>query len=73
MRPNRASHACGIGPALAIVPVACPSFRYAPPVGAESVSVIVSLPSSTESRTTGTDTASAVTPGGNMSVPLVAA
>ena len=71
VRPNRASHACGIGSEFMIVPVASPS-RTRAPTAFESVSVSVSSVSSCASSSTVTFTVFSVSPGANVSVPLVA-
>ena len=71
VRPNRASHACGIGSEFAIVPVAVPSAIRAFDAF-ESVSVSVSPPSSCTSSRIGTETVVATSPGAKVSVPLVA-
>ena len=71
MRPNRASHASGIGSEFSIVPVASPP-QIRAPAAFESVSVSVSPVSSCASSSTGTFTVFAVSPGSKVSVPLVA-
>ena len=55
VRPKRTIHAFGIGSVLLMVPVAVASSMMAPEAF-DSVSVIVSLPSSWASSITGTDT-----------------
>ena len=72
VRPKRASHAAGIASVLSIVPVAVPSAisaRY----GAESLSVMVSAPSSCASSSTRTATVLDLWPGANRSAPEAAA
>ena len=71
MRPKRAIHACGIGSEFSIVPVAVPSAIRAPDAF-ERESVSVSEPSLCASSTIGTDTVLPMSPGSNVSVPLVA-
>ena len=71
MRPNRVIHAFGIASVLLMVPIAEPSAMRAPDAF-ESVSVIVSLPSSWLSSSTATSTVFAVSPAAKLSVPLSA-
>ena len=71
VRPNRASHALGIGSAFSIVPVATRS-AMAAPCAFESLSLNVSGPSSWASSSTATATVFARSPTANVSVPLVA-
>ena len=70
VRPKRASHACGIGSVLVMVPVAVASSRRAP-FGFESVSVSVSVPSSRGSSSTGTEIVFEVAFASKVSVPEV--
>ena len=71
MRPNRASHARGIGSSLVIVPTAVPSAMYAPE-GLDSVTVIVSLSSSRSPSMTLTLKTFVVWPGAKVLVLLFA-
>ena len=71
VRPKRASHACGIASEFSIVPVAAPSAMRAP-TGFESLSTIVSEPSSSLSSSTATSTVLSVSPAAKTSVPLAA-
>ena len=70
-RPNRAIHAFGITSRFLIVPVASRSAMTATRAF-ESVSVMVSSPSSWSSSSTATSTVFNVSPGPNVSVPEVA-
>ena len=71
VRPNRAIQACWSGSAFSMVPVAVASAIRAL-VAFESVSVMVSPPSSIASSRTGTEMVLLLSPGSNVSVPLVA-
>ena len=69
--PKRSSQARGITSELLMVPMASPSTMRAPEAF-ESVSVIVSLPSSWLSSSTATSIVFAVSPAAKLSVPLSA-
>ena len=71
VRPKRPIHAFGIGPLLRIVPVASAS-AIAAPVALDSTSLMVSLPSSWLSASSGTSTIFSVSPTSKVSVPRVA-
>ena len=71
VRPNRAIQAFWSWSELLMVPVAVASAIRAL-TALESVSVMVSPGSSTASSSTGTETVFVVSPGSNVSVPLVA-
>ena len=70
-RPKRASHACGIGSAFSMVPIAEATDRYAPEA-LLSASVNVSPASSCASSSTGTEMVLVRSPGSKVSVPDVA-
>ena len=71
VRPKRASHAFGSGSEFSTVPVASPSAMYAP-AALESLSPIVSSPSSCESSSSVTETVPLRSPTAKVSVPLAA-
>ena len=70
VRPKCDSHIFCNGSEFSMVPVAVPSAITAPEAF-ESRSVKVSSPSSTASSSTGTRTVFSVSPGANLSLPLV--